>query len=180
MSCPTLSAPPLTQYRPRLRDRRKGRAPEAWHLTFLLRIGCAAGAAMLASGAALASPQIYTPVDPAFGGSPFNSNYLLGVAAGINSYEPPSRNTLDQGALFLQQLQGQLLGALSTQITNIIFGPNAAQSGQVVFGDQTIAFVRNVGSVDLTISNGTTGAVTHISIPTVLTSASATTAGTGN
>jgi curli production assembly/transport component CsgF len=134
---------------------------------------------VLSSGSANASALVYTPVDPAFGGSPFNSAYLLGVAGAINGYQPPSAaNGVDQGALFVQELQGQLLGALSTQITNIIFGPNAAPSGQVVFGDQTIAFTRSTGSVNLTISNSTTGAVTQISIPTLLTSTSS--SGTGN
>lgn len=131
----------------------------------------------LVPGGAQASPQVYTPVDPAFGGSPFNSAYLLGVAQGIDSYTNPSTSTsTDPGALFVQELQGQLLGALSTQITNVIFGQNAAPSGQIVFGDQTISFVRNLGSVALTITNSTTGSVTNINIPTLVTS----TTGTGS
>ena len=174
----------------RLRKKRFDRMPGAhWHPGRTLIGKCrfclvlAAPGLMVMAGTARASTQVYTPIDPAFGGSPFNSSYLLGVAGAINPYQPPTNNTIDQGALFLQELQGQLLGALSTQITNIIFGPNAAQSGQVVFGDQTIAFVRGTGSVDLTISNATTGAVTHISIPTLLTSSttgsSSTSGGTG-
>jgi curli production assembly/transport component CsgF len=132
---------------------------------------CGAFAAVMALAVttqASASTLTYTPVDPAFGGSPLNSSYLLGVAGAINKYKDPSAtSSLDPGQLFVQQLQGQLLSALSTQITGVIFGPNAAQSGKIVFGDQTIAFVKGLDSVQLTITNTSTGSVTSIAIPTL-------------
>lgn len=116
----------------------------------------------------MASALTYTPINPAFGGSPLNSTYLLGVAGAINKYKDPSAtSSTDQGQLFVQQLQGQLLSALSTQITSVIFGANAAQSGKIVFGDQTIAFVKSLDSTNLTITNSTTGSVTSIAIPTL-------------
>lgn len=122
---------------------------------------------------ATASTLTYTPINPAFGGSPLNSSYLLGVAGAINKYKDPTATTsTDQGALFVQQLQGQLLSALSSQITNVIFGPDAAQAGKIVFGDQTISFTKNLDSVQLSIINTSTGSTTSIAIPTLQTTGS--------
>ncbi len=132
-----------------------------------------AGALWLIGSQAYASTLTYTPVNPAFGGSPLNSSYLLGVAGAINGYKDPSAvSNNDPGALFVQQLQGQLLSALSTQITNVIFGPNAQQSGTITFGNETIAFVKGLESVHLTITNSTTGGVTSIDIPVLQTTTS--------
>jgi curli production assembly/transport component CsgF len=136
--------------------------------------GCLAAAFFTCVSSASASTIIYTPVNPAFGGSPLNSPYLLGVAGAINGYkDPTATSTADPAKLFTQQLQGQLLSALSTQITSVIFGPNAAQSGKIVFGDQTIAFVKGLESTQLTITNTSTGTVTNIAIPTLQTTTGA-------
>jgi curli production assembly/transport component CsgF len=132
----------------------------------LVAFGVCGGMANIAT----ASTLTYTPINPAFGGSPLNSTYLLGVAGAINKYKDPTATTsTDQGALFVQQLQGQLLSALSSQITNVIFGPDAAQSGKIVFGDQTISFTKNLDSVNLSIINTSTGSTTSIAIPTLQT-----------
>lgn len=123
--------------------------------------------ALLASSTpAFASDMVYTPVNPSFGGNPFNSAHLLGIASGINKYKDPNaQNSQDPAQQFLRTLQSRLLSSLATQITDLIFGPNAQESGTIRFGDQVIEFVRGLDSVTLIISNLADGSTTEIVVP---------------
>lgn len=117
-------------------------------------------------GNAWASDLVYTPNNPSFGGNPFNSAHLLGVANAINKYKDPSATTSsDPSQQFLRTLQSRLLSTLATQITDVIFGENAQDSGLIKFGDQEISFVRGVDSVTLTISDLASGSVSEIVVP---------------
>lgn len=108
----------------------------------------------------------YTPINPSFGGNPFNSAHLLGVAGAQNDYkDPASLANQSQAAQFARQLQSRLLSALASQVTDAIFGDNPQESGRIVFGGQTIEFNRTLDAVQLTITDET-GAVTEIEIPT--------------
>ncbi|MEG8044673.1 curli assembly protein CsgF, partial [Sphingomonas sp. LR59] len=92
---------------------------------------------------ASASELVYTPINPSFGGNPFNSAHLLGVATAQSKYKDPTAlNSSDPASQFLRTLQSRLLSSLATQITDVIFGDNAQQSGLIRFGDQEISFVR--------------------------------------
>lgn len=122
-------------------------------------------------GAVPASAQdiTYEPVDPTFGGNPFNSAHLLGVAGAQNDYrDPKSTANSSQADIFARQLQSRLLSALSSQIVNAIFGENPQESGTIRFGGQTISFVRSLEDVTLTITDDDTGEVTTIVIPTFI------------
>jgi curli production assembly/transport component CsgF len=126
----------------------------------------AIGAAMAVGTPAAASPLTYTPTNPSFGGNPFNSAHLLGVASAINKYQDPAEaKANDPATQFVQQLQSRLLSTVASQIADKIFGANPAESGHFTFGDQTIDFVRGVESVTLTIFNTATNAKTTISLP---------------
>ena len=127
-----------------------------------------------ALGAALAAPAqaqdiVYQPVDPSFGGNPFNSGHLLGIANAQNDYkDPSSQQSSSQADIFARQLQSRLLSALSSQIVDAIFGENPQESGTISFGGQTINFVRSLTEVTLTITDDQTGEVTTIVIPTFI------------
>lgn len=115
---------------------------------------------------AIASDLVYSPINPSFGGNPFNSAHLLGVANSINKYKDPSATTSsDPAAQFLRTLQSRLLSTLASQITEVIFGENSQESGLIKFGDQEISFVRGPDSVTLTISDMATGSVSEIVVP---------------
>jgi len=123
-----------------------------------LALGCATGAQ--------ASTLTYTPTNPSFGGSPFNSNHLLAIAEANNKYkDPASEKANDPAQQFVDQLQSRLLSTVAGQIADKIFGANPADSGHFVFGDQVIDFVRGVESVTLTIYNSVTKATTKITLP---------------
>ncbi|MGS1016473.1 curli assembly protein CsgF [Allosphingosinicella humi] len=112
----------------------------------------------------------YQPVNPSFGGNPFNSAHLLGIANAQNNYRDPrsTSGTGSQADIFARQLQSRLLSALSSQIVDAIFGENPQQSGTIRFGGQTIDFVRGLEDVTLTITNDASGEVTTIVVPTFI------------
>lgn len=114
-----------------------------------------------------AQDLVYEPVNPSFGGNPFNSGHLLAIANAQNDYEPDVEEETSQSALdrFVRSLQSRLLSSLSTQVANAIFGEDAQDEGTIVFGDQTVTFVRTLDGIQLTITNAD-GSSTVITIPT--------------
>ncbi|WP_231568221.1 curli assembly protein CsgF [Novosphingobium malaysiense] len=124
-------------------------------------------AAFVSATGALAQDIVYQPTDPTFGGNPFNSAHLLGIANAQNTYKDPnSSSSSSQADIFARQLQSRLLSALSSQIVDAIFGENPQQSGTISFGGQTITFDRGLTDVTLNITNDDTGEVTTIVVPT--------------
>ncbi len=113
---------------------------------------------------------VYQPVNPSFGGNPFNGDHLLGLATAQNKYtDPASRANAAQANTFAQQLQSRLLSALSSQIVEAIFGENPQDQGTIKFGGQTVEFFRSLDEVTLTITDDATGGITTIVIPTFIT-----------
>jgi curli production assembly/transport component CsgF len=131
-------------------------------------------AVLAGSGSAPASELIYQPIDPSFGGNPFNSSHLLGLAEAQNQHIDEPRFSagttgLSQSELFVRQLESRLLSSLATQVGNAIFGENAQESGEVVFGDQTITFERGLEFIDITIFDAATGGSTQVRVPVLQT-----------
>jgi curli production assembly/transport component CsgF len=139
-----------------------------------MKFGVPLAAALAILAGAFAAPALaqditYQPIDPTFGGNPFNSAHLLGVANAQNDYKDPTATTnSSQADIFARQLQSRLLSALSSQIVDAIFGENPQESGTISFGGQTITFVRSLTEVTLTITDNDTGEVTTIVIPTFI------------
>ncbi|WP_206612115.1 curli assembly protein CsgF [Aureimonas ureilytica] len=149
----------------------------------------------LCLGPALAGDLVYTPINPSFGGNPLNSSHLLSIAgaqknATASDYKKPVdtssttgsglSNSRDSDAdLFVRQLQGRLLSALASQVTDAIFGQNPQDNGTVQFGDTKVTFERTLTSIRLRIENSTDGTVTDIVVPQLVTSSPTTTASTG-
>lgn len=126
------------------------------------------------SPATLAQDIRYTPVNPAFGGSPFNGATLLNEANAQNKTVDPAAkaagSTQSTGAEFVRQLESRLYSSLANQVSDAIFGKNATPSGTITFGDQTITYSHGLDSVSLTIIDATAGTTTSIEIPTLNTS----------
>jgi curli production assembly/transport component CsgF len=122
-------------------------------------------AALCASPLA-AQDVVYRPISPTFGGNPFNSGHVLGVANANNDTRDPRASTSNsQADIFARQLQSRLLSALSSQIVDAIFGDNPQESGTISFGGQTIEFFRTLEEVTLIIRDDTTGEETRIVVP---------------
>jgi curli production assembly/transport component CsgF len=113
-----------------------------------------------------AQDLVHRPISPTFGGNPFNSNHVLGVAnANNNTRDPRSTSTNSQADIFARQLQSRLLSALSSQIVDAIFGDNPQEQGTISFGGQTIEFFRSLDEVTLIIRNDGSGEETRIVVP---------------
>jgi curli production assembly/transport component CsgF len=127
-------------------------------------IGCVCVSAL--GSPASAQQLTYTPINPTFGGNPFNSTQLEADANAQNQHRPTATNqNLTQAQLFAQQLQSQLLANLANQVSQAIFGPNAATQGTFSFGGESVTFVRDLTEVTVTITDPT-GAQTVIKLPT--------------
>lgn len=116
---------------------------------------------------ASAQQLVYTPVNPSFGGNPFNSAHLLGIATAQDSTEAPEEDFMEttQAEIFLRQLESRLLAGLASDVTNAIFGDDPQESGIISFDGQTIQFVRGLDNVTITIIDSVTGTSTEIILP---------------
>jgi curli production assembly/transport component CsgF len=115
---------------------------------------------------AAAQDITYEPVSPTFGGNPFNSQHVLGVANANNDFrDPRASSNNSQADIFARQLQSRLLSALSSQIVDAIFGENPQESGTISFGGQTINFFRSLEEVTIIIRDDATGEETRIVVP---------------
>jgi curli production assembly/transport component CsgF len=138
---------------------------------------CAAYAILMmiaATGTVSASELVYRPINPSFGGNPLNSSHLLSLAEIQNQFreEPASvlgSTGLSQSELFVRQLQSRLLSGLAGQVTDAIFGEKAQDSGEIVFGEQTISFQRGLESINIAIFDATTGSTTEVRVPLLQT-----------
>ena len=112
--------------------------------------------------------MIYKPINPSFGGDSFNSNHLQGLAASQNQHkEKTASSSQTTSERFLSMLQSRLYSALASQVADAIFGPDAQQSGTLVFDNQQISFLNTGTEIHLTVTDSNTGEITTIVIPTL-------------
>jgi curli production assembly/transport component CsgF len=127
---------------------------------------------------AVAGTLIYIPVNPNFGGSPFNGAWLQSQAAaekpgykgitydqtkGISGIGGLGGTQLSPGQQFAQQLTSQIYSSLANKIVSAIFGANAQTSGTYSFGGTTISFVTVGNNIQITINDGQT--ITTVTVP---------------
>ena len=137
-------------------------------LMFIVKVGLWA-CGLLCAVPVAAQDVVYRPISPTFGGNPFNSNHVLGVAnANNDTRDPRAASSNSQADVFARQLQSRLLSALSSQIVDAIFGDNPQESGTISFGGQTVEFFRSLDEVTLIIRDDATGEETRIVIPTFI------------
>lgn len=119
----------------------------------------------------LAQDFVYQPLNPSFGGSSFNSSHLLSIAT-IDRPDPPSsggqfdEGNITQADLFAERLERAILGRLSNQITDAIFGEDADPNGEFEFGNTRVVFDTSLdGDIDLTIIDSLSQNETRIQVP---------------
>ncbi len=152
-----------------------------WNL--LARLALCAG---LFCSPAAAKDLTFKFINPSFGGNAGNSGHLLSIASAQRS---ATASDADQGQgilpgdgtgtdtgrdsradLFVRQLEGRLLSALSSEVTQAIFGSDPQDSGTVEFGDTTITFDRTPEAITLNIIDALDGTSTTITVPQLVTS----------
>lgn len=123
---------------------------------------CVAGLAV--SSPALASEIRYQPINPSFGGNPFNGAYLLGNADAQNDNVRP-RQEVDPIENFERTVTNSLLNRISQDITDQILGENAADSGEFSIGDTLLTFNRQGDIVVINIADVVGGTQTTVEVP---------------
>lgn len=126
----------------------------------------AALAALLWPRPSDASEMVYRPVNPSFGGNPFNGNNLQFTPTSQRQFNAPQRTTkrdpLDD---FATTVTSRLLSKISSDIADRIYGENAEDHGSLQLGDTSVVFQRVGDNVQLVIKDASTGGETTVEIP---------------
>lgn len=131
-------------------------------VTFLIFLG------LFMPADAFSQDFVYTPKNPAFGGSYLNYSWLLSSANAQNLYEGGSgyRYNRDPLANFQESLQRQVLSDLTRNLIRDRFGEiDLSEQNSFDFGEFSIDIVPGPNGIEINISNLATGDQTTITIP---------------
>jgi curli production assembly/transport component CsgF len=139
--------------------------PSARRLLTALLGGVAA--ASLGCGAAHAQEMTHRFINPSFGGNPFYSDHLLGIANIHRPEEPkePTTPPVTEEQLLASQLRARLLSQLSSQILSSIQNAKPGDTGNFELGNQRISFTRTATETRITFVNADTGETNTVVIP---------------
>jgi curli production assembly/transport component CsgF len=136
-------------------------------LTRALGLAAVLSAPLLLSVPAAGQDLTYEPINPSFGGDPFNSSHLLQLSQRQNEFDNPEpfeqRSAQEQ---FADSLERRILSRTSQTITDRIFGEDAEERGNFTVGSQEIQFQQVGDQVEITLRDLDTGATTNLTIPT--------------
>jgi curli production assembly/transport component CsgF len=120
---------------------------------------------------ARAQDFVYQPVNPAFGGSPLNYQWLLSSANTQNLFKEDRKYgySRDPFADFEESLQRQVLSELTRNLVRDRFGENfdLSTNSRFEFGEFTIDITPGIDGVTVSIFNVFTGETTNITIPNI-------------
>jgi curli production assembly/transport component CsgF len=122
-----------------------------------------------------ADELVYIPVNPNFGGSPFNGAPLLNSALAQNKHRAPGgdRTTLSTVEQFQASLDRAILSRLASNLVDEAFGGSSGvlTDGTFNTGSNTITIlaetVDGVVGTTLTLTDNATGEVTTVFVPEV-------------
>ena len=126
------------------------------------------GVLFLMSGRpANATELIYTPVNPSFGGSPFNWSGLLQSATLQNKFKEERPVRVPKTALerFTEQLEYSVFSRMANRIVNAAFGEDTLQPGEYIFGNYNMSVTTDASGITTVITEISTGNTTTVQIP---------------
>lgn len=115
-----------------------------------------------------AQEMVYSPKNPAFGGSPVNYSWLLNSANAQNLHEAARQSGFQRDPLadFQSSLQRQVLSQLTRDIVRREFGDGESfEEQRFEFGEFNIEVVPGTDGVQIRIFNILTGDETSVTIP---------------
>ncbi|MBD3181257.1 curli production assembly/transport component CsgF [Candidatus Poribacteria bacterium] len=118
--------------------------------------------------AAEATQLVWTPVNPSFGGSPYNGTWLLNSAQLQNKLREPIdylRETRDPLEDFEYNLNRQVLNRLSQKVLDGAFGEEALEAGHYEVGNYIIDINTGLNGVSVSIADSTTGDTVDVEVP---------------
>lgn len=113
---------------------------------------------------------VYTPINPAFGGNPYNYSWMLSSAQAQNTFKETSSaldDLFDEDPLadFQESLNRQILSEISRQIYYNQFGEEGLQEGFYEFGSYQIDVSPTTEGMQIKIIDVSTGSETTVLIP---------------
>lgn len=113
---------------------------------------------------------VYSPVNPAFGGSHFNYSWMLSSANAQNTLDDPARSEDDDENLlnrFTESFNRQFLNEITRQALNTddLFGEGGLNEGTFEVGDLVVEVLPGFDGITITISDLLTGNQTQLTIP---------------
>ena len=135
----------------------------------LVYLTCGAVGALLLVSAnmAAASELVYTPINPSFGGNPFNAQWLLDQAQVQNRFEEEYERDLMED--FEERLIRQIFYRMSRMIIDEAFGEYGEdeefQPGHYEIGDYHIDISTDGALITVVISDILTGDTTTVEVP---------------
>ncbi len=118
---------------------------------------------------------VYTPKNPAFGGSYVNYQWMLSSANAQNTLKDESQASYgrdysyDPAANFEQDLQRRFFSELSSQVVNSYFGDDMGQGGleegSYEFGNYKVDVFEGQQGVNIRIQDFQKGSETTITLP---------------
>jgi curli production assembly/transport component CsgF len=118
---------------------------------------------------AVAQDFVYQPVNPAFGGNPYNYSWLLSSASAQNDYKETTDpfGFLDEDPLsgFQSDLNAQVLNEISRQLYFNQFGEDGLSEGFYEFGSYEIDVSTTSEGMQIRIIDILTGSETTVVIP---------------
>lgn len=109
---------------------------------------------------------VYTPVNPAFGGNPYNYSWLLGQAEAQNTFEEPEEvEEEDPLNNFQEDLNNQILNEITRQLYQNQFGEQGLTEGFYRFGSYEIDVSPISEGMQIRIIDIYTGSETTVIVP---------------
>lgn len=124
---------------------------------------------VLFAGNCFAQQLVYTPVNPNFGGSSFNYQWLQASADAQNSFKDP--DAIDPFAQqsdlerFAADINRQLLNDISRTLTTSLFGDDGLQEGTFTFGSLEVEVFDSLEGLVINILDINTGETTQVVVP---------------
>ena len=121
----------------------------------------------VAPSAAQAQELVHRFINPSFGGNPFYSEHLLGIANIHRPNEPeePATPLPTEEERLADQIKSSLNSQIQSQIFDRIRNAQPGESGNFTLGSQQISFVRTTTETRVTFVNTQTGETRVIVVP---------------
>ena len=131
---------------------------------------CILGVLFLIPSITTATELVYTPINPAFGGNPFNAQWLMDSAMAQNKlidpdagWQMPETDPIED---FKKTLNRQILYRLSNKIIDSAFGEGGGlESGHYDLGDYTIDVITGLNGIKIILTDIATGNQTIVEVP---------------
>lgn len=116
-----------------------------------------------------AQDLVYQPTNPAFGGNPYNYQWLLNSAEAQNSFKDPDaaqgKEQMTELERFTSSLNSQLLSQVTRRLFTDQFGQQGLEEGTYSFGSLAVDIYPSNEGLVINILDTETGEQTQVIIP---------------